>query len=102
MLKVIKWLSVAIVTPWLMFMLVSIFSGGEVFTRMGDSLASSVQGITLKLSTKADMIKRQADEWREKITGKKSEVREAEEAKPKAEKPKEKKAGSRKQAMLNE
>ena len=84
-LKLIKWLSVIIVTPWLIFMIVSAYAGGEPFTKMGESIASSVQTIMLKLSTKADMIKMQADEWKEKIMGRKSEGKEVQESTPRNE-----------------
>jgi len=83
--KLIKWLSVVIVTPWLIFMIVSVYAGGEPFTKMGESIASSVQTIMLKLSTKANMIKMQADEWKEQIMGKKSEGKEVQESTPRGE-----------------
>ena len=68
--KLIQWLLVAIVTPWLVFMIISVYGGGAPFAKMGESIISSVQNITLKLSTKADFIKMQADELKEKIMGK--------------------------------
>jgi hypothetical protein len=98
-LKLIKWLTVVIVTPWLIFMIVSIYGGGEPFTKMGESIASSVQSITLKLSKKADTIKVEADELKEKITGKKTESKEAQESAPKSE-PKEKKTKKKKRAAV--
>jgi FlaA1/EpsC-like NDP-sugar epimerase len=85
-LKVIKWLSIVIIMPWLIFMILAILKGGETFTKMGESLVSTVQEMTLKLSRKADMVKTQADEWKEKLTGIKSEEKATEEAKTKAEK----------------
>jgi hypothetical protein len=81
-LKLLKWLSVVIVAPWLIFMIVSVYAGGEPFTNMGESIASSAKAIMLKLSTKADMIKMQAAEWKEKIIGKKSEGHEVQESAP--------------------
>jgi hypothetical protein len=85
-LKFIKWLAIAIITPWLIFMLISAFKGGEPFKEMGASIVAVVQDITLKLSKKADMIQIQADEWKEKLTGVKGEEKAAEEAKSKDEK----------------
>ena len=72
--------TVAIVAPWLVFMIVFIYGGGEPFMKMGESIGSHVQSITLKLSKKADMIKMQADELKEKITGKKTESKEPRES----------------------
>lgn len=85
-LKVIKWLSIAIIMPWLIFMILAIFKGGEIFTKMGGSVVAGVQEITIKLSRKADMVKTQADEWKEKITGIRSEEKAAEDVKSKDEK----------------
>jgi hypothetical protein len=84
-LKLLKWLSVVIVAPWLIFMIVSVYAGGEPFTNMGESIASNAKAIMLKLSTKADMIKMQADEWKEKIMGKKTEGKEVQESTPRSE-----------------
>lgn len=93
-LKVIKWIAVILVMPWLVFMVISVTSGGSQFVRMGESAVSLVQSVTLKLSTKADSIKAEADEWKEKITGKKAEVK-ADESLGKDEKPPEKKKRKR-------
>ncbi len=71
--RVLKWISFIIIAPWLIFMLTATFKGGEPITRMGELVVSSVQSLTLKLSSKADSIKMQADEWKEKITGKKAD-----------------------------
>jgi hypothetical protein len=90
-LKLIKWLMVVIVSPWLVFMIISVYGGGAPFAKMGESIISIVQNITLQLSTKADIIKMQADEWKDKIMGKKSEGREVPESALKTE-PEEKKA----------
>jgi hypothetical protein len=84
-LKLITWLSVVIVTPWLVFMIISIFGGGEPFTKMGESIVSHVQNVTLKLTKKADMIKMEADELKEKITGKTTESKKAQEPASKSE-----------------
>jgi len=83
--KLIKWLSVTTVTPWPVFMILSVHTGGEPFTEMGESIASSVQTLILKLSAKADRIKMQADEWKEKITGKKSEGKRVQQTAPRSE-----------------
>ncbi|HMK56763.1 MAG TPA: hypothetical protein VK448_09020 [Dissulfurispiraceae bacterium] len=83
-LKILKWLSIAIITPWLVFMVLSAIKGGEIFTRMGDSVIEDVRDISAKLSRKADMVKIQADEWKEKLGFKSGEK--AEEAKPAEEK----------------
>lgn len=86
--KVLKWLTILIVTPWLVFMLTAAFKGSGPIKEMGEFTASAVRALTVKLGDKADTIKIQADEWKEKITGKK-----AEEAKPAAqEKPQDKKS----------
>ena len=85
-LKILKWVTIAVITPWLVFMILAAFKGGEIFTRMGESIVSGVQDMTLGLSKKADMIKTQADEWKEKLTGIKSETKTAEDAKSKDEK----------------
>ena len=85
-LKVLKWLAVAIITPWLIFMLISIFKGGELFTETGAYVVAAVQDITLRLSKKADMVKIQADEWKGKLTGIKSDGKAEEETTSKDEK----------------
>ncbi len=70
--RILKWISFIIIAPWLIFMLTAVFMGGEPITKMGEVVVSSVQSLTLKLSSKADSVKRQSDEWKEKITGKKA------------------------------
>jgi hypothetical protein len=85
-LKIIKWLTIILITPWLVFMILAIFNGGEIFNRMGESVVAEVQDITHKLSAKADMIKAQADEWREKWSGTRHAEQKAEESKAKDEK----------------
>jgi len=85
-LKILKWVTIAIIMPWLIFMIHAIFKGGEIFARMGESIVSGVQDMTLGLSKKADMIKTQAYEWKEKLTGIKSEKKTAEDAKSQNEK----------------
>jgi FlaA1/EpsC-like NDP-sugar epimerase len=85
-LKITKWLCITIIMPWLIFMILAIFKGGGIFTKMGESLVLRVQEMALRLSGKADMVKTQTDEWKEKLTGIKSEEKAAEEAKAKDEK----------------
>jgi hypothetical protein len=85
-LKILKWLTIAIIMPWLIFMILAVFKGGEIFARMGESIALGVQDMTLRFSKKADTIKTQADEWKEKLTGIKSEEKTAEDAKSQDEK----------------
>ncbi len=72
--------------PWFIFMILAIFKGGEIFARMGKSIASGVQDMTLGMSKKADTIKTQADEWKEKLSGIKSETKTVEDAKSQDEK----------------
>jgi hypothetical protein len=84
-LKLIKWLTFVIITPWLIFMIIAIFGGGEPFKKMGESAVSYLQEVTIKLTKKADVIKMEADELREKITGKKPETKEAQAPAPKSE-----------------
>ena len=80
-LKILTWVSIAIIMPWIIFMILAIFKGGEIFARMGESIVSGIQDMTLGLSKKADTIKTQADEWKEKLTGSKSEKKTVEDAK---------------------
>ena len=85
-LKILKWGTIAIIMPWLIFMIRAIFKGGDIFARMGESIVSGVQDMALRLSKKADTIKTQADEWKEKLTGIKTEKTTAEDAKSQDEK----------------
>ncbi|HMK60159.1 MAG TPA: hypothetical protein VK452_03310 [Dissulfurispiraceae bacterium] len=66
-LKLLKWLAIAIIAPWLLFMIISAFKGGDIFTQVGESMINEVRDISIKLSRKADRIKAEADEWKEKL-----------------------------------
>jgi hypothetical protein len=94
--KILKWLTIILVTPWLVFMLLSVFKGGEPFVKMGDGLSGWVLDSAKNLAGKADTIKWQADEWKERYLGIKREEKEPEvPLKPAEKKPEKKKTKKR-------
>lgn len=95
--KIIKWLTVILVTPWLIFMVTAVMKGGEPFKRMGDGVSRMVEDSAESLAAKADVVKWQADEWKEKYLGIKREEEKPAEA-PLLEKKTDKKKAPKKKA----